>query len=60
LEADDVVVAILGLEFVVRSTGKSVWEHDEVRIFPFHEQGKVASFCHEGDSYRHWTARRPA
>ncbi len=60
LERDDVVVAIVGLAFAVKATGRMVEEDDEVHIWRFDGQGKVASFCHKVDSHRHWLALQSA
>lgn len=59
LERDDVVVAILGLEFVVKATAHTVTDEDEIHIWRFDEQGRVASFGHKVDSHRHWLALQP-
>lgn len=59
LERDNVVVAIIGLEFVVKSTAHTVQEEDEVHIWRFDDQGRVASFCHKVDSHQHWLALQP-
>lgn len=60
LERDDVVVALIRLAFVVKATGRAVAEEDEVHIWRFDDQGRVASFCHKVDSHRHWLALQPS
>lgn len=59
LERDNVVVALIGLEFVVKSTTQAVEEEDEVHIWRFDDHGKVASFSHKVDSHQHWLALQP-
>ncbi|WP_295637913.1 nuclear transport factor 2 family protein [uncultured Methylibium sp.] len=59
LERDNVVVAIIGLEFVVKATAHTVKEDDEVHIWRFGDDGKVASFCHKVDTHQHWLALQP-
>lgn len=60
LERDDVVIAIIGLEFVVKATARTVREEDEVHIWRFDDHGRVASFCHKVDTLQHWRALQPA
>src|SRR5512134_255522 len=59
LERDNVVVGIIGLEFVVKSTAHTVKEEDEVHIWRFDDRGRVASLCHKVDSHQHWLAVQP-
>lgn len=59
LEGDHVVVAIIGLEFVVKATGKTVRDDDEVHVWRFDDHGKVVSFCHRVDSLQQWRALQP-
>ncbi len=56
LERGNVVVAIIALELVVKATGRTVREDDEVHIWRFDDHGKVAGFSHKVDTYRHWRA----
>lgn len=60
LDRDDLVVAILAIEFAVRSTTRTVIEEDEVHIWRFNPQGKVASFRHKVDSHQHRLALEAA
>lgn len=59
LERDNIVVAIIGLEFVVKATAHTVKEEDEVHLWRFDDHGKVASFAHRVDSHQHWLAIQP-
>jgi len=56
LASGDVVVALIDLACVVTATGIAIEEEDEVHIWHFDENGKVARFCHKLDSHQHWTA----
>ena len=61
LAARDALGVLAGAraEFLVKSTGHTVKHEDEVHIWRFDDQGKVASFCHKVDSHRHWLALQP-
>ncbi|MFN7937021.1 MAG: nuclear transport factor 2 family protein [Bryobacteraceae bacterium] len=52
----NVVVVLLDLGIIVKATGKSVNELDEVHVWRFNEQGLVSRFTHKLDSYQHWAA----
>jgi hypothetical protein len=58
LERDDVVVALIDVAFTVKATGVAVAEENEVHIWHFDPQGKVARFCHKADTHQHWAASR--
>lgn len=51
-----VVVALIDLACVVTATGIAIEEEDEVNIWHFDENGKVARFCYKLDSHQHWAA----
>jgi len=45
-----VIVALVDVEFTVKATGKYVKEEDEVHIWRFNREGKVARFRHRVDT----------
>lgn len=55
-ENGDVVIALIDVEFTVRSANRRVTEEDEVHIWHFNKNGKVRKFGHKVDSYQHWAA----
>ncbi len=55
LERDD-VVALIDVAFTVKASGVAVAEEDEVHIWHFDPQGKVARFCHKADTHQHRAA----
>jgi ketosteroid isomerase-like protein len=56
LAHDDVVVALIDVEITVKATGHRLVEADEVHIWRFNSEGRVASFAHKVDTYQHWRA----
>lgn len=56
LEAGTLVVVLIDLEGTVHSTGRRVVEEDEVHIWHFDSDGKVARFRHRADTHQHWAA----
>jgi len=56
LAQGNLVVVLLDLGIVVKATGKSVSELDEVHIWRFNDDGLVARFTHKLDSHQHWAA----
>ena len=56
LEGPNIVVALIDVTAVVRATGRTVNEEDEVHIWHFNAQGQVVRFCHKVDSHQHWAA----
>lgn len=59
LEADGVVVAHVDVDFTVKATGKRVTEEDEVHVWSFNADGKVARFKEGLDSLAHQLAYKP-
>jgi ketosteroid isomerase-like protein len=51
LESGNVVVALIDVAFTVKATGKSMTQLDEVHIWRFDNEGKVASFRHRVDTH---------
>lgn len=51
LEAGNTVVALIEVEFTIKATGKRVTEEDEVHIWRFGPDGKVARFKHLVDTH---------
>jgi len=51
LESDNVVVALIDVEFTVKATGRSVKQPDEAHIWRFGPDGKVVSFRHRVDTH---------
>lgn len=59
LESDGVVVALVDVDFTVKATGKRVTEEDEVHVWRFNADGKVARFKEGLDSLAHQLACKP-
>jgi len=59
LDRDNLVVVIIGLEFVVKATTNVVREEFEVHIWRFDDRRRVTSFCHRVDSHQRWLAPQP-
>ena len=55
-EGDNIVVVLLDVEFTVKATGKRVFEEDEIHIWWFDAEGKVARFRHRVDTQLHQLA----
>lgn len=55
-EGDGVVVVLLDVEFIVKSTGERVAEEDEIHVWRFDKEGKVERFRHGVDTYTHHLA----
>ena len=53
LDGENVVVVLVDIEFTVTATGKRVVEEDEVHIWRFDGEGKVARFRHRIDTQQH-------
>lgn len=60
LESGSIVVALNDIVFVVKATGQTVVEEDEVHIWHFDTHGQVTKFCHKTDTHEHWVALRGA
>lgn len=56
LESGATVVVLLQLEAVVKATGRTVTEDDEVHIWHFDAVGKVGRFRHRVDTRQHHLA----
>jgi uncharacterized protein len=54
------VVAILDVDFTVKSTGKRIVETDEGHLWAFDDRGRVVRFRHLADTLLHHEAFRPA
>src|SRR5689334_5901052 len=54
----NLVVAIISLEAIVRSTGKRIVEIDEVHLWHFDPRGRVQRFRHVVDTLQHAKALR--
>lgn len=59
IEGDGVVVALIDVEFTVKSTGKRLAEEDEIHVWRFNAQGQVARFRHGADTHAHQLAVTP-
>jgi uncharacterized protein len=59
LESGNIVVALIDVALVVKATGRTVAEEDEVHIWHFDSEGLVIRFCHKVDTYQHWLALQP-
>lgn len=58
LEGDGVVVALVDLEVVVRETGRTITEEDEVHVWRFDAAGRVKRFRPCLDTHQHVVAWR--
>lgn len=56
LESGNVVVVLINIELLVKATGMTVVEEDEVHIWYFDAEGKVSRFAHKVDTHQHWAA----
>jgi ketosteroid isomerase-like protein len=56
LEAGSVVVALIDVDFTVKSTGKRITEDDEIHVWRFDDAGKVVRFRHGADTHAHQLA----
>lgn len=56
LVSDDLVVALVDIDFTVRETGKRVVQVDEAHIWRFNEDGLVSRVCHRLDTLAHQRA----
>ena len=48
-----VVVALIGIDFTVKATGKKVSEGDEAHVWRFDDRGRVVRFRHAADTFAH-------
>jgi uncharacterized protein len=55
LEGEDLVVAVVDIEFTVRATGRRVVEEDEAHVWRF-ANGRVVRFRHRADTLMHQQA----
>lgn len=58
LDGGSLVVVLVDIDFTVKATGKLVVEEDEVHIWHFNHEGKVARFRHRVDTQQHLLAYR--
>lgn len=56
LQGDDVVAALIDIEFTVKLTGRRVAERDEIHLWHFGADGKVTRFRHGADTHAHYVA----
>ncbi len=56
LESGNTVVSILAITVVVKATGRTIAEEDEVHIWQFDDAGKVIQFAHKTDTHQTWLA----
>ncbi|HEX2835213.1 MAG TPA: nuclear transport factor 2 family protein [Thermoanaerobaculia bacterium] len=56
IEAGDRVIGLCNVEATVRATGKKYVENDEVHLWWFDGQGRVAAFRHRIDTHLQWQA----
>ena len=55
-EGPNLVIAIVDVDAVVRSTGQPIEERDEAHVWHFGADGKVARFRHCADTWQHAVA----
>jgi ketosteroid isomerase-like protein len=53
IEGDGVVVALIDIEATVKATGKRIAEEDELHLWRFNADGKVARFRHGVNTHAH-------
>jgi len=51
-----VVVALVGIDFTVKATGKKVSEADEAHVWRFDDRGRIVRFRHAADTFAHAAA----
>jgi len=56
LQDGHLVLGVVDVECTVKATGARIVEDDEVHVFWFGTDGKVARFRHRTDTYVHWRA----
>ncbi len=56
LENESIVVALIDATLVVKATGRTISEEDEVHIWHFNARGQVIRFGHKVDTHQHWLA----
>jgi ketosteroid isomerase-like protein len=56
IEGDGVVIALIDIDLTVKATGKRIAEEDEIHVWRFNSQGKVARFRHGADTHGHHIA----
>ena len=54
LHSDNIVVVLIDVDLTVKATGRRLVEEDEVHIWYFDAQGRVARFGHKVDTHQHW------
>jgi ketosteroid isomerase-like protein len=59
LEGEGLVVALIDSECTVKATGKKLVEDDEVHLWYFNSEGKVARFRHRIYTHQHQQAWKP-
>lgn len=55
-ESGNTVVVLVDLDATVKATGRRVVEEDEVHIWQFDDNGRIARFRHRVDTHQHWAA----
>lgn len=53
IEGNNVVVALVDLDATIKKTGKRVTETDEIHVWKFGPDGRVARFRHGVDTHAH-------
>lgn len=60
LANDNVVIALIDVEFTVKATGRTVSQLDEAHIWRFNSEGLVVNFRHRVDTQAHHQAFVPS
>jgi ketosteroid isomerase-like protein len=55
-----IVVALVDVEAIVKATGRAFREEDEIHLWRFGSDGRVARFRHGVDTAKHLAALRPS
>lgn len=55
-ESGSLVIALIDIDLLVKATGHAIVEEQEVHIWTFDADGRVARFTHKADSLQHWRA----
>jgi ketosteroid isomerase-like protein len=53
IDGGDTVVAIIDVDFTVTANGRHIVEEDEMHLWRFGPDGKVARFRHGADTHMH-------
>lgn len=55
-ETENIVIALLDVQWTHKGTGKFVDNQDEINIWHFNPEGQVVKYGHRVDTHSHWLA----